>query len=328
MMRIASAVLPVCLWLAAVAGQGQDHDPIGRSRAAIQAERPAEALQILRPLVERGNASAEAMVLLSTAHFMVGDLEAGRRLLDLALATDPGYRQAWLNRAALDMSEGRLDEALAALREAKELDPSAPDNDLNIGAVLVLKGDVGQASRHFNKYLAENRSSANAYYLVASNYAIASRWDLATQHLEAAIRLDERSRRRARVDPNFGPLGTYGPFQQLLTVDSFVPTPGSHQHIERFEAAYDGSRGSLLKAVLNAFQFTGQPFDPNVEVTEEWALVWSELRLKVSNAPGGGGQIEMSAPADRMSAADWDATRRTLTDEIRAQLAMLSMRRR
>ncbi len=142
------------------------------------------------------------------------------------------------------------------------------------------------------------------------------------------MRLDERSRRRARVDPNFGPLGSYEPFQRLLAVDGFVPAPGSHRHTERFDAAYDGSRGNLLKAVLNALQFSGQPFDPNVELTDEWALVWSDLRLKLSNAPEGGGQIDLSAPAESMSAAEWEERRKALIEEIRAQLAMLSIRRR
>ena len=63
------------------------------------------------------------------------------------------------------MSEDRLDEALEAMQKAAELDPTALDNDLNVGAVYILRNEVGQASRHFNRYLTQNRSSANAYYL-------------------------------------------------------------------------------------------------------------------------------------------------------------------
>jgi len=300
---------------------------IERARRALEQDRVADALQVLEPLAKRPNVTADTLVLLSTAQFMIGETEGGRASLERALAIDPRHRQAWLNRAALDIAEGRHDEALAALRKAQEIDPQAPDNELNIGAVYILKGDIGQASRQFNQYLTRNRSSADAYYLVASNYTLASRWDLAMQHLEAAIRLDEKSRRRARVDPNFGPLSDYQPFQTLLQTDAYRIPDGFHRHRVVLDAPYDGSHGDLLKAVLNALQFTGRPFDPQVEVTEQWALVWSDVRLKLSNSPSGGGQIEMSAPSDRMTAAQWQQRRDALLDEIREQMARLTMRR-
>jgi len=228
---------------------------IERARRALEQDRVADALQVLEPLAKRPNVTADTLVLLSTAQFMIGETEGGRASLERALAIDPRHRQAWLNRAALDIAEGRHDEALAALRKAQEIDPQAPDNELNIGAVYILKGDIGQASRQFNQYLTRNRSSADAYYLVASNYTLASRWDLAMQHLEAAIRLDEKSRRRARVDPNFGPLSDYQPFQTLLQTDAYRIPDGFHRHRVVLDAPYDGSHGDLLKAVLNALQF-------------------------------------------------------------------------
>ena len=117
------------------------------------------------------------------------------------------------------------------------------------------------------------------------------------------------------LPPPPGPLGTYEPFQQVLATDSYSPPKGSHRHRELFEEAYDGSRGPLLKAVLNALQFSGQAFDPAVEVTDQWALVWSDIRLKLSNAPEGGGQIEMSAPADRMTPGEWETRRTALVED-------------
>lgn len=300
---------------------------VERARRAIEENRVADALAILGPLSERPNAKASTLVLLSTARFMAGETDAGRQALERAIEIDPRHRQAWLNRAALDIAEERYDDALTALGEAQKIDPEASDNDLNIGAVYVLKGDVGRASRHFNSYLTNNRSSADAYYLVASNYALATRWDLATQHLEAAIRLDEKSRRRARVDPNFGPLAGYQPFLALLETDSYRVPETAHRHREVLAAPYDGSHGDLLKAVLNALQFTGRPFDPSVEVTDQWALIWSDIRLKLSNAPEGGGQIEMSAPVERMTVSDWNRRRDELLAEVREQLARLTMRR-
>ena len=162
---------------------------------------------------------------------------------------------------------------------------------------------------------------------MASNYALGQHWELAVGHLEAAVRLDEKSRRRSRTDPNFGPLAEYEPFQALLARDSYQPGPDAHLHIEAFGAPYDGGHGKLLNATLSALQFSGRPFDPNVEVTDQWALIWGDLRLKVANAPTGGGQIEMTAPAAAHTARKFSQLTSELIGQINEQLARLAMRR-
>ncbi len=319
--------LSAVLLAAAAWGQASSSAEIARARQLVENERPAEAIELLRSIQRGGSSDAETQLLLSTAEFMLGNIDAGRAALESALTLDPAYRQAWLTRAALDMSEDRFDDALAAMQKARDLDPSAPDNDLNIGAVYILKRDVGQASRHFNRYLAQNRSSADAYYLVATNYAIATRWDLATQHLEAAVTLDELSRRRARTDPNFRDMTEYAPFDALMKRDGYRPPSGAHMRSKVFSAPYDGARGELLNAVLNTLQFSGEAFDPTVELTEQWALVWGEIRIKIADTPDGRGQIELIAPADRMTAAIWQSRTDKFLQQVEEQLAMLNLRR-
>lgn len=300
---------------------------LSEARRLLEAEQPLAALQVLTPLTEGGAPSAEVLLLLSTAHFMLGDIEPGRSALQRSIELDPAQRQAWLNRAALDLAEERYDDALGAFQKAQELDPGAADNDINLGATFVLMGDAGRASRHFNSYLSLNRSSADAYYLVATNYALGGHWDLAVRHLEAAIRLDERSRRRSRTDANFGPLANYEPFLTLLETDSFQPAADAHRYSATFEEAYDGGHGSLLTATLNALQLSGRPFDPNVEVTDQWALIWADARLKLSNAPSGGGMVVMTAPGTLYTTDTWTRRSQELTGQIREQLALLALRR-
>jgi tetratricopeptide (TPR) repeat protein len=327
MRRTQSLTLVIALLAAPAWSQASRTAEIARARQLVESERAAEAAELLRSVEKKGNADAEAFLLLSTAEFMLGNIEAGRTALESSLEQDPTYRQAWLTRAALDMSEDRLDEALEAMQKAAELDPTALDNDLNIGAVYILKDEVGQASRHFNRYLTQNRSSANAYYLVATNYAIAARWDLATQHLQAAVGLDERIRRRARTDPNFTDMAQYSPFDTLLKEDSYRAPSGAYIRSKVFDEPFDGARGKLLSAVLNALQFSDEPFDPNVELTEDWALIWSDIRIKVTDTPDGRGQINLIAPAERMTAAHWQERSDQLFSQVEEQLAMITMRR-
>jgi tetratricopeptide (TPR) repeat protein len=312
---------------AAAAQSAADGRTLAQARAYLEAEQPAAALELLAPLAATKSATAETLLLLSTAHFMLGETAQGRAALDRSIELDPTLRQAWLNRAALDLAEGLYDDALKAFFEARELDPGATDNDLNLGATLMLKGDVGGASRHFNRYLSLDRGSADAYYLVATNYALGGQWELAVQHLEAAVRLDEKSRRRSRTDPNFGPLAEYPPFQALLETDTFQPGAGAHARSVTFDEAYDGGGGKLLKGVLNALQLSGRPFDSSVEVTAGWALVWSDVRLKLSDAPSGGGLVLMTAPAGSFSTAEWTRQTDDLIGHIREQLALLALRR-
>jgi len=329
MLRLSAAlVTSVILCGSAVGAQtGSNLDPLAEARSLLESEQPIVALRILEPIVESGGVSAEALLLTSTAHFMLGNTDQGLRALEQSIQLDPTQRQAWLNRAAVDLAGKRYDEAIAAFTRARELDPTAPDNDINLGATLILKGEVGGASRHFNRYLSRRRSSADAYYLVASNYALGQHWELATRHLEAAIRLDEKSRRRSRTDPNFGPLADYEPFRVLLATDSYQPGPQAHLRVEAFDSSYDGGHGKLLTAVLNALQFSAWSFDPNVEVTDHWALIWGDLRLKVTNSSAGGGEIEMTAPAASHTAQRFAQRTAELIGQINEQLARLSMRR-
>jgi tetratricopeptide (TPR) repeat protein len=249
----------------------------------------------------------------------------------LALGEPPALAQGRVDplaEARRLLEQERADEAaLESFERAHALDPSADDNLINIGATHLLMGDLGSASRHFNAYLAARRSDAESYYLVAKNYAMGEYWDLAVQHLEAAITLDEKTRRLVRRDPVFLAASDYAPFRTLLATDGFRPAPGSHQRAEVFGAGYDAGSGVLLRAALNALQFSGRPFDPNVEVTDHWALIWGGARMKLTDTGDGGGLITFSAPSSAFTAESWQREIDDLAGAIREQVALLSMRR-
>jgi tetratricopeptide (TPR) repeat protein len=315
-------LLPWALGAAApAAAPPEERAALARGQELIDAGRPEEAVAVLRPLCERRPPDPEALLLRSTARLMSGDLEAGRRDLEQALALAPHLRQGWLNRAALELADGSYDAALQALRRAQELDPAAADNDLNLGAVLVLKGDLAAASDHFARYLAANPGSAEALYLVATNYGLAGYHALALEHLRGAVARDERMRLRARTDPNFGDLAPTAAFAQLLETDAYRPPPGAYQARRAYPVAYDAEDGRLLGAVIDALQATRIPFDPLVEVASGWALLWGELRIKVSASADGAGVVEVSAPAERMTPAQWQARTTDLFRAIAAKLA-------
>ena len=298
----------------------QVEEQLARAQELLDGGDAQAALNLLDPLTKKKPPNAQVFLLRSTALFMLGALDHGKRDLEHSLKLDPSLRQAWLNMAALDLSEERYAEALRALEKAKELDPTAPENELNIGAVLLMQGQLQGASNSFKSYLERNPTSAEAFYLVASNYAMAGFAGPAIENLRQAIELDEKTRLRARTDPNFRDLETNSRFQMLLITDSFEPAPGSYQRILEVEVPYAGSDGHLLRAVLDALQFSGQPFDRRVEATADWALIWGELRIKVTNSAEGKGRIELSAPADQFTPNQWQQATDAFIREITIRL--------
>jgi tetratricopeptide (TPR) repeat protein len=271
----------------------------------LNAGQTEEALNLLKRAIRKNPRDANLLLLRSTAHFMDGNVDAGRRDLERSLELDPQLRQAWLNRAALDLSEGNYEGALGAFRKAELLDPDADDNSLNIGAVLLFKGDTAEAAERFRQYLESNPRDAEAHYLVAANYAMADRGDLAVALLKKAIHLDEKMRLRARTDPNFATLTSLLDFREILATDSYQLPAGTLSASRSYDFPHTGRDSRVLEAVLSALQLARIPFDQRVEVTSAWALIWSDFRIKISALSDGRTQVQLTAPPRSYSREEW-----------------------
>jgi tetratricopeptide (TPR) repeat protein len=322
----AAALLAVPFAAPALAAEAPS-TAVAEARELIDAQRPAEALAAVDRALAVDPDDAEALLVRSTARFMLGEVEAGREDLDRALVLDPELRQGWLNRGGLAVAEERYADALAAFQQAEQLDPRAPENDLNIGAVQLLQGDLEPASRRFERYLAGAGDSADGWYLVASNYALAGYAALAVEHLRGAVERDERSRRRSRTDPNFSGLSDNPSFLRLLATDSHRPPPGTLTAERIFDAPYDGGRGPLLPAVLDVLQLDDRPFDTQVEVTESWALIGGMVRIKVSDTLVGKGRVQLSAPPGTFGPEGWRQTVKGLLKQIQHRVLVRSLAR-
>lgn len=296
------------------------------AEAALTQGQPERALEILAPLLKRETKNAPALLARSTANCQLGEIEACRKDLDRALALDPTLRQGWLNRSGLAIAEKRYDDALTALVEAEQLDPAAPDNALNQGAVLLLQGKLDAASARFERHLAANPDSADAFYLVATNFALAGYSALAVQHLGRAIELDERSRVRARSDANFAEMSSNRALAALFATDSFRPPAGSSTATRIYRSPWRGAASQLLTAVLNALQVSRTPMESRVEVTDEWALLWTDVRIKLAKRGDAETGLELSAPSGRFTPASWNRRTSELFDAVELELLRLEKR--
>lgn len=270
------------------------------------------ALELLESVMKRGKPSAEALLLRSTALIMAGDTPKGFNDLERALKIDPTLRQGWLNLAGLEIAEQRYDAAYEALEKARDLAPEEPDNQLNMGAVMALQGKIDEASEHFDRYVEMSSGSAMSHYLVATNYALAGRNQEAVAHLRRAVELDERLRLRARSDERF--LGLDTPeYRRLLATDVYEPPAGAHSAAAAFREPYRRKDPKLVYAVLDALKSQSLPYEPAIEATEEWALIWSpEMRIKVSNQHDGSGVVSITAPREDISKDQFEARTQAL----------------
>ncbi len=293
---------------------------VAQAERLLEAGQPDKAVALLAKVQGKKAEDGEALLVRSTANFLSGDSAAGRTDLERALALDPGLRQAWLNRGALDLADSKFDRALEAFGKAERLDPEAADNHLNLGATLLLKGDLPAAQERFGRYLAGPGGNAQGHYMVATNFAVAGYTALAVENLRRAIELDERMRVRTRADANFEPVADNAAFRRLMEVEPAAPATGDYAESRAFEAVYESGRGDLLEAVLTALQLSGERFDSQVEVTESWALIWGDLRIVVRNGPEGRGLVQVSAPAGRLALSKWREKTESLFKGIQRQL--------
>lgn len=322
--RIAVALGLLSILVGGTLGAAKPQDPaqvIAAAQAKIDQDDPAGALELLAPLFKRDPKQARAYLLRGTARLMLGEA-GGREDLDKAIGLDPTLRQAWLDRAAVAVSEKRYEAALADFQKARDLDPADADGILNVGVAQLLLGRLDEANRSFQEYLGQRPRDAAAHYQVARNYALGGYAGLALQSLQQAIALDERVRAAVRADANFGDLAASNPrFQELLRVDTYAPPAGT-PHAERsYPGAYAAGRGPLLPATLDALQTLGEPVDPRVEVTENWALLWGAFRIKLSDAADGQGRVVLTPRTEGMSEAEWKQKSARLLDTILLQLA-------
>lgn len=300
-------------------------DPLARAQAAVDAGNAETALKLVEPILKRDKKNARALLIRSTARCLEGDLPACEKDLDAALAADPNLRQGWLNRSALAIAEKRWDDALAALDRAEAVDPAAADNGLNHGAVFLMKGELEPAAAQFRRYLDRAGNDPNAWYLVATNYAFSGYAALAVEHLSRAVAIDERQRLRARVDPNFAELAAHRGFQQLLTTDSFRPAPGSLSAEKTMHTRLAGPDSPIVTAALNAVQLSGLPIRGSVEVTDDWALLWTDFRVKLSKADGDLTLVTLTADPGRYTPEQWSARTEAFFGTLERELLRLEL---
>ena len=153
-------------------GFGYQWVPAGAARlAALQRLCATDAPVCARLAAELERAAAEsphdaqALSILANVTLMHDSLEAGRTLLERALAVDPSLARGHERIGLIDLAQGRPREALAEFHAERRRNGSLPGLDLRMGKAYQRLGDRKAAERHYRRELerdARNQEAADS----------------------------------------------------------------------------------------------------------------------------------------------------------------------
>lgn len=111
----------------------------------------ADAEHFSRRLLETHPDHAGLRYYLAECRHAQGEDQAAHALLDAVLKDDPNYTEAWILRGILYGNAGDDAKALAALRQALELDPYQPVTRYYLSLALARTGETAEAEKEMTK---------------------------------------------------------------------------------------------------------------------------------------------------------------------------------
>jgi tetratricopeptide (TPR) repeat protein len=158
----------------------------------------AEIARLARRAVELGRDNAVALCRGGHAlAYVVGDLEGGAGLIDLALTLDPNMAVGWYSSGWIRAYLGETDMAIQHLTHAMQLSPvDLESNQMQTGIALAyfVAGRYDEACSWAQKALREKPNYTSALRIVAASSALAGRLEEARHAAEHLHQMDPKLR--------------------------------------------------------------------------------------------------------------------------------------
>lgn len=143
------------------------------ARAALHAMDIRTAYPELQKAVELDPKNYEALGKLGELYISLGKTEEAVQIADNLIKSRPGDPQGYILKSGLAVRAGKVDEAIAQLKTAVELDPKNLRSLLTIGHLYLLKKDRGSAMVWYDKALAAHPDDAGVH-VTRGNFFFAS----------------------------------------------------------------------------------------------------------------------------------------------------------
>jgi protein O-GlcNAc transferase len=138
--------------------------------ALVRDNRLADARTLFRRICDEHAEDAEAWLILSSIHGMLGDLDDAASCCRRVIALRPDHAQARLNLANVYYLQGRLEDAVKEYRHALRIDPNDAAVHNNLGNLLYTLGRSDEAAASFQESIRLNPNNAETHSNLGNVY--------------------------------------------------------------------------------------------------------------------------------------------------------------
>ncbi len=172
-----------------------------RGRFLVERGQYRRAMEDLRKAIASAPGFVDAYNDLGLALLGAGAIDEAVDQFRQALAISPGYASAHHNLAKALAVLDRRDEAIQHLHEALVLSPKQADSHNNLGILLAQSGRLDEAIAHFRQAARLDTDLADAHYNWGVALSMTNRWEEAAVHFEQALQIrPSYARARAALD--------------------------------------------------------------------------------------------------------------------------------
>lgn len=161
------------------------------AKAAIDAKDIRTAFAELRKTVELDPNHFEALGNLGEIYLMAGKNEEATQIADKLEKSRPNDPQGYILQSGLAVRAGKVDEGIAKLKKAAELDPKRIRTLLAIGNMYLLKRDRKIAQEWYDKALAAGPNSVDVHVTRGNFFFVSGERDEGEKEYRKAIELSK-----------------------------------------------------------------------------------------------------------------------------------------
>ena len=135
-----------------------------RARHLINIGSYAEAIDLLKPIIDRKEEIWDTYLLMGAAYVGLDELDYAEEYLRNGLAINGNVPQLWLQYAIIEQQRGRHEAALRILNGPERLAPDIPEVQLNIGYSYDAIGNQKLSIKAYNSFL--KLTEGNSAYIM------------------------------------------------------------------------------------------------------------------------------------------------------------------
>ena len=123
----------------------------------------------------------------------LGNNKEARALLMQAVKEDPDNPSTHLRLGSLLVRQDKIDEGIATLKKACELNPSSSETRIKLAEALIIGGDdfLNEALKHFKYVHEQDKDNYDALIGLSQVYEKSGDIQLAIEYAESASKFDE-----------------------------------------------------------------------------------------------------------------------------------------